>query len=165
MDSLVKSITKAAVDKELCRAVGDLYRQVEMEVGQLEVSCRQCGKCCCFGKFGQALLASTAEVGYLLAWLKKQPSKLKEVSAKKIESSHEVCPFLEDEHCGVREGRALGCRVFFCQAEALDKERMENMYEDFHKRIVDLHEQSELSYQYLGWGEAMSAIKSAMEGS
>ena len=165
MDGLLKDITKAASDGELCGMVGALYREVEEEVGELEVICRGCGKCCRFGKFGQELLASTAEVGYLWAWLRKQPSKLKNVAAGKREWSDKVCPFLEDESCRAREARALGCRVFFCQAEGLDKERMERMYEGFHKRIVELHKQRDVSYHYLGWGEAMSAVRFFVDGS
>ena len=163
MDTLLQDITKAASDGELCGMMAELYREVEEQVGQLEIICRRCGKCCRFGEFGQELLASTAEVGYLWAWLRKQPLKLKNVPAGKIESSHKICPFLENKTCAVREARALGCRVFFCRAEGLDKELMENMYEAFHKRIVELHKERELSYRYLGWGEAMSTIRSFMD--
>ncbi len=145
--------------------VAQLYREVEEEVGQLELVCRRCGKCCRFGEFGQELLASTAEVGYLWAWLRKQPSKLNKVPARKAQSPHKVCPFLEDESCAAREARALGCRVFFCQAEESKKEQMENIYEGFHKRIVELHKQRDVSYHYLGWGEAMSAVRSFVDGS
>ena len=164
MDTLGKDIAKAASDGELCEEVAQLYREVEEQMGQLEVVCRQCGKCCCFEEFGQELLASTAEVGYLWAWLREQPSKLKKVAAGKIEWSHKVCPFLEDGSCGVREARALGCRVFFCQAKGLDKERMEEMYEAFHKRIIELHKRRDVGYHYLGWGKAMGTVSSLENG-
>ena len=165
MNSLLDDIRKAGSDGKLCGMVAALYREVEEQVGQLEVICRRCGKCCRFGEFGQELLASTAEVGYLWAWLRKQPSKLQKVPAGKTEWSHKVCPFLADESCAAREGRALGCRAFFCQAEGPKKELMENMYEAFHKRIVELHKQRGVSYHYLDWMEAMSAIRAFMDGS
>ncbi len=44
MDTLGKDIAKAASDGELCEEVGKLYREVEEQVGQLEVVCGQCGK-------------------------------------------------------------------------------------------------------------------------
>ena len=165
MDTLLQDITKAASDGKLCGMVAELYREVEEQVGQLEIICRRCGKCCRFGEFGQELLASTAEVGYLWAWLRKQPSKLKKVPAGKAEWSHKVCPFLEDESCTAREARALGCRAFFCQAEGSRKERMEHMYEGFHERIVELHKQRDVRYHYVSWGEAMSAVRSFVDGS
>ncbi|MCK4851377.1 MAG: hypothetical protein KAT11_08500, partial [Phycisphaerae bacterium] len=158
-------ITKAASDSKLCGMLAKLYREVEEQLGQLELVCRRCGKCCRFGEFGQELLASTAEVGYLWAWLRKQPSKLNRLLAGKTEWSHKVCPFLEDESCTAREARALGCRAFFCQAEGSKKEQMENIYEGFHKRIGELHKQRDVSYHYLGWAEAMSAVRSFVGGS
>ena len=165
MNSLLDDIRKAASDEKLCGMVAQLYREVEEQVGELEVICRRCGKCCRFEEFGQELLASTVEVGYLWAWLRKQPSKLKKVPAGKTEWNHKLCPFLEDQSCAAREVRALGCRVFFCQAQEPKKEQMENMYESFHKRIVELHKQRGLGYHYLGWGEAMSAVRSFLDDS
>ncbi len=165
MDTLLEDISKAASDRELRSMVGELYREVQEQLAQLEVNCQQCGKCCCFEEFGQELLASTAEVGYLWAWLRKQPSKLKKVAARKIEWSHKVCPFLEDGSCMAREARALGCRVFFCQAKGLDKERMEDIYESYHKRIVELHKQRDVGYHYLSWSKAMSAARSFVDDS
>ena len=145
--------------------VGELYREVEEQLEQLEVICRQCGKCCRFGQFGQELLASTAEMGYFLAWLKKQPAELRKVPASKAECGHKVCPFLEDDSCAARAGRVLGCRVFFCEATGTNKERMERMYEVYHGRLVQLHKQRDVSYRYVGWGEAMSAVTAFVNGS
>lgn len=165
MDTLLEDISKAASDRELCAEVAKLYREVEEQLGQLEVICQQCGKCCRFEEFSQELLASTAELGYLWAWLKKHPLKLIRLMGRTAESNHKVCPFLEEHSCTAREARALGCRVFFCQAKGLDKERMENIYEAYHKRIVELHKQRDVSYHYLAWDKAMSAARSFVHGS
>ena len=165
MDTLLEDISKAASDGQLCAAVGELYRQVEEQLGQLEVTCQQCGKCCRFEEFSQELLASTAELGYLWSWLKKHPLKLIGLLGKTAESNHNVCPFLQKQSCTAREARALGCRVFFCQAKGLDKERMESIYEAYHKRIIELHKQRDVSYHYLSWGKAMSVARSFMGGS
>ena len=165
MNTLREDISKAASDGELRAAVAELYKEVEEQVGQLEVTCGQCGKCCHFEEFGQELLASTAELGYLWSWLKKHPLKLISLVGRTGESSPKVCPFLKAQSCTVREARALGCRVFFCQAEGVDKERMENIYETYHKRIAELHKQRDVSYHYLTWDKVMSMISSFLSDS
>ena len=158
MSSLAEDIRKAASDEQLCQVVGELYTEVEEQVGQLEVTCRQCGKCCRFGQFGQELLASTVELGYFLAWLRKQPGEVWKALASRAEAGHEVCPFLEDNSCPARGGRVLGCRVFFCEAARKDKEKMERIYEVYHSRLVGLHEKNGVDYKYVPWGKAMLAI-------
>ncbi len=165
MNSLVEDIRKAASDEQLCGTVEGMYREVEEQMEQLEATCQQCGKCCRFGQFGQELLASTVELGCFLAWLRRQPAQVRNVLASKAESGHEVCPFLEDDSCAARAGRVLGCRVFFCKATGTDKEKMERIYEVYHRRLVQLHKQRDLSYHYLGWGEAMSTVRVLVDSS
>ena len=158
MSFQVEEIRKAASDGQLCPMVGELYREVEEQLEQLEVICRQCGKCCRFGQFGQELLASTAEIGYFLAWFNKQPAEVRKVLAGKAACGHEVCPFLEDDSCAARGGRVLGCRVFFCEAAGTNKERMERIYEVYHGRLVQLHKQRGVEYEYVPWGKAMLVV-------
>jgi len=164
MNKLLEDITKAASDPELCDAVAGVYREVDEQVGQLEVVCRGCGKCCRFEEFGEDLLASTAEMGYFWAWLRKQPAMLSRLLAGKGELGCKVCPFLEDESCAAREARVLGCRAFFCGAKGVKKEQMGNMYEAYHERIGELHRQRGVRYQYLGWGEAILAMGELARG-
>ncbi len=164
MNKLVDDIKKAASDPELCAAVGKVYREVDEQVGQLEVVCRRCGKCCRFEEFGEDLLASTAEMGYFWAWLRRQPSKLRGLLGGKSELGCKVGPFLEDGSCAAREGRVLGCRAFFCGAKGVKKEQMGNMYEAYHERIGELHRQRGVRYQYLGWGEAILAMGELARG-
>ena len=158
MDKLAKDITQAASDQQICSALKELYRELEQQTLELDAICQRCGNCCRFEQFGQELLASTAEVGYLLAWLRKQPSMLKKSLTKRAPHSHKLCPFLENDSCALREARVLGCRVFFCQAEGPKKQQMADIYETYHKRIQDLHEQRGLSYNYLLWPRAIRAI-------
>ena len=164
MNKLVDEIEKAASDPELCSAVGEVYREIDEQVGQLEVACRGCGKCCRFEEFGEDLLASTAEMGYFWAWLRERPSMLSRLLAGKGELGCKVCPFLEDESCAAREGRVLGCRAFFCGAKGIKKEQMGNMYEAYHEQIGELHKQRGVQYRYLGWGEAILAMSELARG-
>ena len=163
MNSIVEDIERAAGDGELMRAVGELYAEVGTAIDQLAVGCEQCGRCCRFEEFGQDLLVSTVEAGYLLSWLRRHWSGLRRQLGERVKVGQEVCPFLEGKVCGMREGRALGCRVFFCRAKGAKRTEMEEIYEVYHKRIRELHEQRGLSYGYFPWSKAVSAAADVLD--
>jgi Fe-S-cluster containining protein len=48
--------------------------------------------------------------------------------------------------CHARENRPLGCRAFFCGAEASDSQAI---YESYHARIRQLHQRHGLAYRYV----------------
>lgn len=155
MNAVIDDIRRVAEDAELYRSVEEVYSEVARRIEQLDVSCRQCGQCCRFAQFGQKLLAGTVELGYMLAWLNEQPKRIKRMLIERADAAEQVCPFLEKNTCLARAGRALGCRVFFCQAEQFERAAMERIYEDHHRQFKKLHEERGLAYKYVPWEEGL----------
>ena len=162
MNGPTEHIQKAANDHELIGAIGKLYTRLDQRILELEVLCGQCGKCCRFGEFGQQLLVSTAEAGYFLAWLRRQPWSVRQTVTKASRDAGDVCPFLDGQSCRMREARPLGCRIFFCQAKGPKRAKMQEIYERYHKRVGQVHEQTHLSYRYLPWAQALAAAGQAL---
>lgn len=88
----------------LLAGMGAIYRDVEAEIAAANPACRLSGECCHFEKYGHRLYASRAEAQYFA--LHHDPP------APGFE--HDRCPYLAGNRCTAREGRPLGCRVFFC---------------------------------------------------
>lgn len=118
-----------------------IYRQLEEDL--LESSqCRSCGDCCNFKRFDHELRVTHIELLYLI---QKHGLRRPERGG--------VCPYLEDGLCVAREGRTLGCRIFFCEAE---KENQERLYEENLGRIRELIADSNADVYY---GEFLSSLK------
>ena len=66
-----------------------------------------------------------------------------------------VCPYLEDGLCGAREGRALGCRIFFCEG---DRAIQEQLYEKYLGKIQELFS---MPGNELYYGELLQTLKEA----
>ena len=163
MNEAGNDIKRAAGSENLCRRVEEIYEEADRRIGQSDVSCRQCGGCCRFEESEQNLMASTLEAGYLLAWLREQDGEVLKALSVGTDSTARVCPFLAEDVCLAREGRSLGCRVFFCQAERQGPERMAEVYELLHEQLKILHGQAEISYRYFAWEEVIQAVKELLQ--
>ena len=163
MNEAGNDIKRAAGSENLCRRIEEIYEEADRRIGQSDVSCRQCGGCCRFEESEQNLMASTIEAGYLLAWLRKQDGEVLKALSVGMDSAAWVCPFLAEGVCLAREGRSLGCRVFFCQAERQGPERMAEVYELFHEQLKILHEQAEIAYKYFTWEEIIQTVEELLQ--
>ena len=113
-----------------------LYRRVASAVSPLGAQCRQDGDCCRFDRSGLSLFVTPLEVAYLVGH-----EGLPEASAEKGR-----CPYQEGDRCTAREGRPLGCRLYFCDPAL--SERISEIYEQFHRELIALHERHHVSYDY-----------------
>ena len=82
----------------------EIYNELEAELASINPGCNTCGTCCHFDEFNHVLYASTIETKYIQENVEVPP----------FDPDQGTCPFLIDNKCTIREHRALGCRVFFC---------------------------------------------------
>jgi Fe-S-cluster containining protein len=116
--------TDFSVSAEILEQLKQIYVDLERDLSDLRVACEGCGRCCHFASFDHELRLTQLELSYLIAC---------HGFRRPVEDG--VCPYLEQEQCGARLGRALGCRVFFCQAE---KTQIEDLYQRTFFKIREL---------------------------
>ena len=110
-----------------------LYGQVADDlVRQPGLFCQRSGRCCRFREAGHRLYLTRLEFAEMVA------------HGGRPSGSGGICPWLEDGLCGIREGRALACRTYFCSDEAAAAE----VTERWHAAIRRLHERHGLPYVY-----------------
>jgi hypothetical protein len=124
-------------------ALGTLYRQVELRIAEQNPRCSMDGACCRFTTSGLNLFVTPLEVAYLIH--KSGPPPRPPMEG--------ICPYQEDARCGAREGRPLGCRIYFCDPGM--KEVMPGIYEPCHQEIMALHNRHGLRYSYLELVQAL----------
>lgn len=95
-----------------------LYLDLEREIAELAPRCELSGRCCRFEEFGHELFATGLEADYAVAHRPDLPAP----------EGPGRCPYHQGGRCTNREGRALGCRTYFC-----DRERAVEL-EDLHAR-------------------------------
>ncbi len=140
---LAGAVAAANACDDLRRAVAELYRQVDADVAAAGVRCLGGGCCCKFDIAGHRLYASTAELAVLLQC---PPPRVEQAARMR-------CPYQRGPRCLARDGRPLGCRVFFCRADA---SQLSPMYERYHQLLRQLHDRHAVPYFY---AEITSAIR------
>ncbi len=116
--------------------IKEIYKKLEAELAGINPGCNACGTCCHFDEFGHVLYASTIETDYIR----------ENVEVPSFDPDKNVCPFLVNYECSIREHRALGCRVFFCNPN--HKEILQAIYEKYYTMIKDLATDSEIEWHY-----------------
>ena len=100
-------------------------RRRQSGFGASATACRACGRCCRFEPGGIVLFASALELAYLVAETGGMPGAcppcggppLPGHAARRIGGPWR-CPYQEGDRCSARSARLLGCRTYFCDAEA-----------------------------------------------
>lgn len=110
-----------------------LYEKVADDLARRPgLFCERSGRCCRFAEAGHRLYLTRLELAEMIA------------HGGSRAGGAEVCPWLEDGLCGIREGRALACRTYFCSDEAAAAE----VTERWHGEIRRLHARHGLPYVY-----------------
>jgi Fe-S-cluster containining protein len=116
-------------------ALAEVYRRVDAALAPVAAAtCRACGKCCRFEPGGIILFASVLELAYLLA-------ETPVVRAPGVISGSRDswrCPYQRENLCTARGARLLGCRTYFCDAEA--REAGEGAYAEALREIQRIAE-------------------------
>ena len=116
--------------------IKEIYKKLEAELASINPGCNACGTCCHFDEFGHVLYSSTIETDHIR----------KNVDIPAFDPNKNVCPFLVNYECSIREHRALGCRVFFCNPD--HKETLQAIYEKYYTMIKDLANDNEVEWHY-----------------
>ncbi len=114
----------------------EIYKRLEAELASINPGCNACGTCCNFEEFDHVLYASTIETDYIR----------ENVDVPSFDSEKNVCPFLVDNQCSIRDHRALGCRVFFCNPHF--KETLQKIYEKYYTMIKVLAIENDVEWHY-----------------
>jgi hypothetical protein len=126
--------------------LSQIYKELDQCLSEIAPECRACGECCHFDSFGHVLYASSLEVDYLLE--KNGPPK---------EVPKNVCPYLVNNSCTAREGRTLGCRIFFCQKDWQDTSQ--DLYHIYFRRIKELSIKYQLEWRYAPMLSSLGELK------
>ncbi|MGQ3685889.1 MAG: YkgJ family cysteine cluster protein [Candidatus Loosdrechtia sp.] len=124
-----------------------IYNQLEKELTSLDQVCNRCGTCCNFTTFDHILYASNIEVAYI-----KQHKKIPDFTI-----SDNICPFLKNNQCSIREYRTLGCRVFYCNHSY--KEITSEIYEKYYRMIRELSMKYSVQWEYQPFLTQLATMK------
>ncbi len=134
--SLRQAVERARACPDLLNDLDALYDEVDAATTESDVRCMGGGTCCRFDVAGHRLYVSTGELASLLRATRPAGS----VPPRR-------CPYQQGPLCRARGHRPLGCRTFFCQAT--DTDGLEDLYEQIHRRILDLHKRHDVAYHYV----------------
>ena len=122
--------------------MSELYVELEKELEHLGPSCVACGACCRFAEYDHEMWLTNLELAYLLG-----------KHGLRRETQKGVCPYLEDDQCTAREGRALGCRVFFC---SLPSDFPADLSERYLERLKAIAKEEGVELLY---GELLASLR------
>jgi len=143
---LREAVMAASRRPEVLAAVGRVYGDLQEAIDARRPVCVVSGRCCRFDEYGHRLYVTTMELAAFVAQL-DGPGEA---------GDGRGCPFQVGRLCGVHAIRPFGCRVFFCDASAVDWQA--DVYEQFHARLKGLHEAMGVAYFYVEWRRALGAV-------
>ncbi len=93
-----------------------LYARVDEELAEVAAACEACGECCRFGRTKPVLFASALELAHLLTLTGRPAAEV--LPTLDAPDAPWTCPYQNGRACTARAARPLGCRTYFCEAEA-----------------------------------------------
>lgn len=163
-----------AARAQVIAAVRQLYAALEDEIALQRPVCKASGRCCHFESYGHRLYVTTVEMVVFehyrrAAAMASQPNGVIQPAEPKLDAwrfplpllddSGEVnpgCPWQVNGLCAAREGRPLGCRIYFCDESS--NAWQASAYERFHGELKRLHEMFGIGYSYTEWRQALRAL-------
>lgn len=146
----VKHWFDVAASQQVDKILVDIYSTIEKETAKKKPICISSGRCCHFEKFGHRLYVTGLETAWCLLQQERNLQTEEVANAKQAGT----CPFLENGLCSVHLIRPFGCRIFFCDAET--KEWQEELYEQCHQLMQNLHQELDVEYIYQDWREMLA---------
>lgn len=117
-------------------ALTDVYSRVDAALAGVADRCRACGRCCRFEAGGVVLFASVLEMAHLVS--EAGPPLAEDVPSAGPADAAWRCPYQAGGQCVARGGRPLGCRTYFCDAQA--REAGEGLYSRAFREIRQVAE-------------------------
>ncbi len=118
--------------------VRQMYRQLDRKIKSFGNKCDNCKRCCNFQESKLDLFVSNIEFSYFVMNV-----------SESIVPEGNVCPYLSQSGCSVREFRPIGCRIYFCNPNEgyLQSDIYESSLNDIKKFVGELG----LPYGYYRW--------------
>ena len=140
--------TNVSLDVNVYSELTILYQRLEEELMQINPGCNECGICCDFSKFDHVLYASSIEVNFITQHIKVPDFNVLD----------NICPFLKNNQCSIRNFRMLGCRVFYCNPHY--QGISQDVYEKYHHRIKELSTKYNITWEYKSFLNQLAKFKS-----
>ncbi len=134
-------------------ALRSLYRELEGRIEDLAPICEASGRCCRFREYGHHLYVSDLELDLFEEI--EGPIRIEGEPDRVERHESGICPFQVDGLCSVRSGRPIGCRVYFCDERTA--RRIEELAEEFHGRVRQIHDSYGIAYSYGPWLEGLAS--------
>jgi Fe-S-cluster containining protein len=135
----------------------NLYGDLDADVAARKPTCWLSGRCCKFESYGHKLYVTGLEIAWVIAQLDGAGrAQLHEAQLPGMDG----CPFQVNGMCSVHALRPLGCRVYFCDANAQSWQN--EVYEQFLGRLRLLHEDLNLPYRYMEWRQGLREARAAL---
>ena len=165
-----------AADAEFLASLERILRQADRAAIERRFKCRQCGECCRFAQFGHRLYVTAGELALMFKLAgDRAPEPIGKIRSRRAGTQSlgnrsairngsrakpaSQCPHQDQARCLARAGRALGCRLFFCDPAA--NAWFCDAYEGFHQQIKLLHAAHGLPYVYAELTAALAELASA----
>lgn len=143
-DNIVDACAEVLKSPSAADFIGEIQRlliEAQAKIDSHNPSCAACGRCCMFDIAGHRLYVSTGELALLASTAApEKPAPLR-------------CQWQSGGGCVARDTRPLGCRVFYCKTE------LNEIYEKFHRKIVDTHKKYGVPYFYAEMTIAAEALQ------
>ncbi len=168
--------------------VGEILAELDADVAGRRPVCRASGRCCKFEAYGHRLYVTGVELEFFAAREARAPGgggavlndpsaehaqgpfpehgtrgaeRPKSVSLGQFFSAEkfEGCPYQVEGLCTAREGRPLGCRIYFCDENAQSWQN--EVYEKYHARLRGVHERFGVPYRYMEWRAGLRELMEA----
>ena len=146
LDKQIKAIVAASRRPDVVDAMRRFYEKADREIASKPATCWNRGECCRFGQFGHRLYVTSLEVCYYLATGDLPPP-----------IAEDTCPHAYEGKCHARDRRPLGCRIFFCDANAQSWQGP--FTEDQLSTLREMHEQLDVPYVYADWMVILRALR------
>lgn len=157
----VMRIAELAAEAGFRAAMTDWYADLDRRIAEHRPVCRNRGACCRFGEFGHRLYVTPVELSFFAASLKRAAGAGArhggESGSLPVIGAGGACPYQVDGVCSAREGRPVGCRVFFC--ESAGEGWQEALSERALGELKQLHERFDVPYAYAEWLGALEQVR------
>ena len=166
---------------DISEAVAAILAEAEADIAARRPVCKASGRCCKFEAYGHRMYVTGVELLHfgrvervgenegdfgntLKGGLRTEDTLKVELHAVSLPQffageKFEGCPYQVGGLCTARQGRPLGCRVYFCDENA--QAWQSEVYEKYHAKLKAVHEKFGVAYRYVEWRAGLRELMGA----